>query len=531
MQVPKPVNETVLTYAPGSAEKRQLKSALHEIAEQKTPIPLVIGGKHLQRQAQQKIFCPHAKHKVLAEYSMAEEADIQAAIHNATETQKMWSQVPFAERASIFLKAADLLAHQFRAKVNAATMLGQSKSCHQAEIDAACELIDFFRFNVYFAQWLNEVQPLYSPRGNWNRSEARGLEGFVFAVGPFNFTSISLNLACTPALMGCCVVWKPATTALLSSYVIYEILEKAGLPPGVINLVSGDAAMISRSVIKDPHLAGIHFTGSTATFDHLWQSVGQNISHYKSYPRLIGETGGKDFVFAHPSADPEELVSGLIRGSFEYQGQKCSAASRAYIPKGLWQTIKDKLISEIQSIKMGDPTDFTHYMSAVIDARAYTKIKAFIDDARRSNEAQILCGGECDDSVGYFIRPTLIQAFNPRYKSMVEEIFGPVLSVYVYDESQEAETIRHCDESTPYSLTGAIYSQDRLASARLSQAFMYSAGNFYINDKPTGAVVGQQPFGGARKSGTNVFGILPGGFRIVVSKRILYRSRITVTNF
>lgn len=503
LQVPKPINEAVLSYSPASSEKKQLKAALKDLSDQSTSIPLVIGGKHIERTAQQKLFCPHAKQKEIASYTVADEEDIRKAIQTAVEAQKHWSRVSFSERASVFLKAADLLSTQFRAKINAATMLGQSKSCHQAEIDAACELIDFFRFNAYFAQEIHEVQPLYSPRGVWNRSEARAIEGFVYAVGPFNFTSISVNLATAPALMGCSVIWKPAATALLSSYLIYEILEKAGLPPGIINIVSGDASLISKVVLNDPNLGGIHFTGSTATFNTLWGMVGQNISKYRSYPRLVGETGGKDFVFAHKSADPDELVAGLVRGAFEYQGQKCSAASRAYIPQSVWVKMKDKLITEIESLKMGDPSDFTNFVNAVIDQRAFTKITAYIEDAKKSSEAKILCGGEYDDREGYFIRPTLIQATSPTYKSMVEEIFGPVLTVYVYEDAKEEETLRICDTSTPYSLTGAIYSQDQAATARMNSALMNSAGNFYINDKPTGAVVGQQPFGGARKSGTN----------------------------
>lgn len=503
MQVPKPLNEPVLSYAPGSTEKKQLKAALQELSQTVTEIPLIIGGEHRTRTAQEKIYSPQARHKVIAKYSLADEQDVRDAIRIAKETQKTWSRVPFSERASVFLKAADLIAHHFRAKVNAATMLGQSKSCHQAEIDASCEMVDFLRFNTYFAEQIHAVQPLHSPRGLWNRSEPRGLEGFVYAVAPFNFTSISVNLATAPALMGCCVVWKPAATALLSSYVIYEILEKAGLPPGVINLVSGDAQMISRHALTDPDLAGVHFTGSTATFETLWKAVGENISTYKSYPRLVGETGGKDFVFAHSSADPDELVAGLVRGAFEYQGQKCSAASRAYIPSGLWSKIKDKLIHEIESIKMGDPADFTNFLNAVIDERAFKKITGFIEAAKKTSDAKILCGGEYDDREGYFIRPTLIQALKPNYRTMVEEIFGPVLTVYVYDEDKEEETLRLCDTTTPYGLTGAIYAQDQVACSRMNAALVNSAGNFYINDKPTGAVVGQQPFGGSRKSGTN----------------------------
>ncbi len=531
LQVPKPINEPVLSYAAASSEKKLLKTALKELSEQSASIPLVIGGKHIQKSATQKLCVPHAKQKTLASYSLAEEQDIHNAIKAALDAQKTWSRVPFVERARIFLKAADLLSTQFRAKVNAATMLGQSKSCHQAEIDASCELIDFLRFNVYFAQQIYAVQPPHSPKGVWNRSEARPLEGFVYAVGPFNFTSISVNLATSPALMGCCVVWKPAATALLSSYIIYEILEKAGLPPGVINLVSGDAGMISNIVLKNENLAGVHFTGSTATFNNIWTQVGQNVAAYKTYPRLIGETGGKDFVFAHHSADPDELIAGLIRGAFEYQGQKCSAASRAYIPSSLWNKIKNKLIQEIQALKMGDPSDFTNFVNAVIDARAFKKITAYIEDAKNSSDAKILCGGEYDDREGYFIRPTLIQATNPLYKSMVEEIFGPVLTVYVYEDAKEEETLRLCDTSTPYSLTGAIYAQDSIAVARMNAALVNSAGNFYINDKPTGAVVGQQPFGGARKSGTNDKAGSEWNLARWVSHRTVKENFIPVTDY
>lgn len=531
LQVPKPTNEPVLSYAPGSSEKKVLKTALQELSQHTQSIPLIIGGKHIERTAQQKLCSPHAKQKTIASYSLAEEQDVRNAIQAAVQTQKTWSRVSFAERASIFLKAADLLATQFRAKINAATMLGQSKSCHQAEIDASCELIDFLRFNVHFAQEIYAVQPPHSPRGVWNRSEARALEGFVYAVGPFNFTSISVNLATAPALMGNCIVWKPAATALLSSYLIYEIFEKAGLPPGVINLVSGDAGMISKTVFADPNLAGVHFTGSTATFETLWTMTAANVSRYKTYPRLVGETGGKDFVFAHSSADPDELIAGLVRGSFEYQGQKCSAASRAYIPLVLWSKIKGKLIHEIQSIKMGDPSDFSNFVNAVIDARAYKKITGYIEDAKHSPEAKILCGGEFDDSEGYFIRPTLIQAMTPSYKSMVEEIFGPILTVYVYDEAKEEETLRICDTSTPYSLTGAIYSQDQAATARMNSALVNAAGNFYINDKPTGAVVGQQPFGGARKSGTNDKAGSEWNLARWVSHRTVKENFIPVTDY
>lgn len=530
-QVPKPINENVLSYSPGSTEKKLLKTALNNLSQEVTEIPLVIGGKRIRNSSQQKLVCPHERQKIIANYTLAEERQVQEAISVATETQKMWSQISFQERASIFLKAADLLASEFRPKINAATMLGQSKSCHQAEIDAACEMIDFLRFNVYFAEKIYSMQPVHSPRGLWNKSEARALEGFVYAVGPFNFTSISVNLATSPALMGCSIVWKPAATALLSSYFIYEILEKAGLPPGVINLVSGDAGMISRMVFDSPSFAGVHFTGSTATFESLWTGASNNIAKYKSYPRLVGETGGKDFVFAHASADADELVAGLVRGAFEYQGQKCSAASRAYIPSSLWAKMKDKLVQEIESIKMGDPADFSNFVNAVIDARAFKKISAYIDHAKQASEAKILCGGEYDDKKGYFIRPTLIQTTNPHYKSMVEEIFGPVLTVYVYEDHKLEETLKLCDTSTPYALTGAVYAQDTQALSIMNSYLRNSAGNFYINDKPTGAVVGQQPFGGARKSGTNDKAGSEWNLARWVSHRTIKENFIPITNY
>lgn len=504
MQLAKPINEPVQSFQANSIEKKMLKEELAELSKTKSTIPLILDGKHVEKKSKEAIFSPHMKKTLIAEASTADAKDVETAIQSAVETQKEWSRMPLMERASVFLKAAEILSTQkYRSTINAATMLAQSKSCHQAEIDATCEMIDFLRFNAYFAQKILDSQPPRSSKGLWNKTEPRGLEGFVYAVGPFNFTSISVNLATAPALMGCCVVWKPATPALLASYKIYEILEKAGLPPGVINILSGDPVSISNEVFKNPNLAGIHFTGSTQTFETLWKNTAEHISHYKSYPRLVGETGGKDFIFAHNSADPDELIAGLIRGAFEYQGQKCSAASRAYIPKSLWKEIKEPLIEEIQGIKMGDPADFSNFVNAVIDERAYKKITSYIEHANKSSEAEILCGGEYDDTEGYFIRPTLVQTTNPQYKSMVEEIFGPVLTVFVYDDKDEEATLELCDTSTPYGLTGAIYCQDQFAATRLNEKLYYSAGNFYINDKPTGAVVGQQPFGGARKSGTN----------------------------
>ncbi|MBP9708788.1 MAG: L-glutamate gamma-semialdehyde dehydrogenase [Oligoflexales bacterium] len=503
MSIPLPQNEAVKPYAPASNEKKLVKKTLLEMRQNPQDIFSVVAGERIRGGKSEKICSPHAKNMVLAHAYGAEENTIDLAIKNACQTQKEWARMSLLDRAAVFLKAADLLASDWRPSINAITMLAQSKTIHQAEIDASCELIDFFRFNAYFAKKIAEEQPLHSPFGNWNLSEARGLEGFVFAVGPFNFTSISINLACAPALMGCAVLWKPALAALPASYLGLQLLEAAGLPPGVINLVTGDASMIGKKALAHPELAGIHFTGSTSTFNHLWQEAGKNLSHYRNYPRIVGETGGKDFVFAHPSADAQNLITALIRGAYEYQGQKCSAASRAYIPRSLWGQIKDRLIGEINEIKMGDPENFTNFMGAVIDARAFAKIESYIEHARSSNEAEILAGGSTDDSEGYFVRPTLIQAKTPRYRSMVEEIFGPVLTVYVYEDKDWQQMLTECDQATSYALTGAIFAQDRRDLRVMQDILRYSAGNLYINDKPTGAVVGQQPFGGSRGSGTN----------------------------
>jgi 1-pyrroline-5-carboxylate dehydrogenase len=501
--VPMPINETVLSYAPGSREKRLLKSELKDQMAVGRIVPVVIGGKHITERRKEDIICPHQRKLVLGQMCLATAEDVQMGIQAALDARKSWAALPWEDRAAVFLKAADLLATKYRPILNAATMLGQSKTCYQAEIDAVCELVDFFRFNAFYLQKILEEQPMYSPMGQWNRTAVRGLEGFVFAVAPFNFTSISINLACAPALMGCSVLWKPAPTAALASYIGLQILEEAGLPPGVINFVNGDPAVIGKIAVESPHLAGIHFTGSTKTFNHLWSEVGKNVNRYRSYPRIVGETGGKDFIFAHPSADVDSLVTAMVRGSFEYQGQKCSAASRAYVPKSIWPAVKEKLVAVTQSLKMGDPNDFTNFMSAVIDQRAFTKIKGYIDRAAQSKDAKIIAGGECDDKIGFFIRPTIIEANRPDYESMIEEIFGPVLTVFPYDDKKLDETLKLCDESTPYALTGAIFAKDRHAINELSTGLENSAGNFYINDKPTGAVVGQQPFGGGRASGTN----------------------------
>ncbi len=501
--VPTPVNEPVKNFGPGSPEKAELKAELKRQRTTTVEIPAVIGGKHLKGKDTEAVTSPHNHKLKLGAAHKVGEGEVQSAIKTAVEAQKEWSRMAWEDRAAVFLKAADLLATKHRAKMNAATMLGQSKTCYQAEIDAACELADFWRFNVHFMQEIYSEQP-YSPAGTWNRTTSRGLEGFVFAVTPFNFTSIALNLPTAPALMGCSVVWKPAATSMLSSWVGMEILEEAGLPPGVINMISGKASMIGDACLASPDFAGVHFTGSTNTFNNMWTAIGANVGKYKSYPRVVGETGGKDFVFAHPSADPETLVTALVRGAFEYQGQKCSAASRAYVPKSLWtKGVRDQLIAQVGELKMGDPEDFTNFMGAVIDKKAFDSITGYIAKAKNDADAEIIAGGEFDDKTGYFIRPTVILAKTPNYRTMCEEIFGPVLTVHVYDDAKVDETLALVDKTSPYALTGAIFAQDRRVIRKLTDALENAAGNFYINDKPTGAVVGQQPFGGARASGTN----------------------------
>jgi len=501
-KVPTPVNEPVKSYAPGSPERAEVKAELNRQKQTPVQIPVVIGGRRITSSETDPVTAPHDYRLQVAAAHRASADDVKAAIHAATTTQKVWAALPWEERAAVFLKAADLLTTKYRAKMNAATMLGQSKTVYQAEIDAACELADFWRFNVAFMAELYAQQPLSAPL-TWNRTAARGLEGFVFAVAPFNFTSIALNLPTAPALMGCSVVWKPAPTSVLSCWVGLEILEEAGLPPGVVNMVMGDAPMIGKLALTSSELAGVHFTGSTATFNLMWQTIGQNIGNYKSYPRIVGETGGKDFVFAHPSADVPALVTALVRGAFEYQGQKCSAASRAYVPKSLWSRVKGELVEQVRSIKVGDPSDFSNFMAAVIDRRSFDKCKNYIDHAQSASDVEVLAGGELDDKVGYFVRPTVLVAENPRYRSMCEEIFGPVLSIHVYDDARLDETLEICDTSTGYALTGGIFAQDRLAIHHMAERLTNAAGNFYVNDKPTGAVVGQQPFGGGRASGTN----------------------------
>jgi 1-pyrroline-5-carboxylate dehydrogenase len=501
-KVPTPVNEPVKSYAPGSPERASLKSTLETMASTQTDMPLVIDGKDVRTGKLGKAVMPHRHAHVLGEFHQGGAAEVQSAIDAALRAQNDWAALPWEARASVFLKAADLLAGPYRDVLNAATMLGQSKTCHQAEIDSACELIDFFRFNVAFYEQVLREQPQSSP-GMWNRLEHRPLEGFVFAVSPFNFTSIAGNLPTAPALCGNTVLWKPASTAVYSAHFLMQLFREAGLPDGVINLVTGSGADIGNPVLANPHLAGIHFTGSTKVFHQMWRTVGDNIDTYKSYPRLVGETGGKDFIVAHASADPVALTTAIVRGAFEYQGQKCSAASRVYIPSNLWPRVKDALVEQVGNIRMGDVADFSNFMGAVIDGASFRTQKAAIEEAKAAADAEILVGGDYDDSEGWFVRPTIIVTKNPSYRTLCDELFGPVLTVHVYEESKWLETLDLVDSTSPYALTGAVFAQDRYAIEQAMQRLRNAAGNFYINDKPTGAVVGQQPFGGARASGTN----------------------------
>ncbi|MFW9916497.1 MAG: L-glutamate gamma-semialdehyde dehydrogenase [Candidatus Thorarchaeota archaeon] len=501
-QIPEPKNEPILGYLPGSPERRELKAKLSELKSKKIEIPLIIGGKELKTGNLGQSRVPHNHQHILADYHKATAEEVQQAIEAALEARQIWGEMEWHERAAIFLKMADLLAGPYRSTLNAATMLNQSKNAFQAEIDAACELVDFLRFNVHYMARIYHEQP-YSPKQQWNRLQYRPLEGFVFAISPFNFTSIAGNLPTAPAIMGNVIVWKPASTAIFSAYYLMKLFQDAGVPPGVINFVPGSGAEVGDPVLNHNSLAGVHFTGSTAVFQGIWRKIGENIANYRNYPRVVGETGGKDFVFAHSSADVDELVTALARGAFEYAGQKCSAASRTYIPESLWEPVKTKLVIALKGVKMGDVEDFRTLVNAVIDRAAFQRIANYIDYARESSESEIIAGGTYDDTVGYFITPTVIQAKDPNHKLMREEIFGPVLTCYVYSDSQYEETLQLCDQTSPYGLTGAIFAKDRQAIATAFRVLKYSAGNFYINDKPTGAVVGQQPFGGARASGTN----------------------------
>ncbi len=503
IRVPFPHNEPQLTYAPGTEERSGLKEALAEAENNQIEIPLIIGGKPVKTGRMGQVVMPFNHGHVLAQYHMAGEPEIKMAVSAALEAKKSWQALRWEERAAVFLKAAELLSGKYRLKMNAAAMLSTGKTAHQAEIDAACELIDFLRFNVYYAQTIYQDQPLFSPKGIWNFVQYRPLEGFVLAVAPFNFTAIAGNLPTAPAIMGNTVLLKPASTCLYSPYLLMQILQEAGLPDGVINFVPGSGAEIGRYCLESPDLAGIHFTGSTKVFQQMWRTVGNNIAGYKSYPRIVGETGGKDFIFAHASADVPKLVTAMIQGAFEYQGQKCSAASRAYIPASIWPQVRTGLEEAAGRIKMGPVTDFTNFVSAVIDQNSYDNIHDYIEYARQAENTQIIIGGGCDDSSGYFVEPTVILTENPLFKTMQEEIFGPVLTVYVYADEKYTQTLELCDQTSPYALTGAIFAAQRQAVDIALEKLENAAGNFYINDKPTGAVVGQQPFGGARASGTN----------------------------
>lgn len=499
-KVEMPKNESVKAYLPGSPERASLKKELERQSAQVVQVPMIIGGKEVWTERKTKAVMPHDHAHVIAEAASGGEKELKDAIAAALAARKAWTEMPMEHRVSIFLKAADLIAGPMRDKVNAATMLGQSKTVYQAEIDT-CELIDFLRFNVYYLQQIYDRQPNNTPNV-WNRIEYRPLEGFVTAISPFNFTSIGANLPTAPAIAGNVVLWKPATTAVLSNYYVMQALMAAGLPAGVINFVPSRGSDMSKYVLSDPNLAGFHFTGSTEVFSGVYSLVGENIKKYKTYPRLVGETGGKDFIFAHNSADVPGLVAALTRASYEYQGQKCSAASRAFVPASIWPQVKEGMLAEIEKIKIGDITDFTNLMGAVIDASAFKTNKEYIDYAKASEDAEVICGGY-DDSKGYFVYPTLIEAKKPDFKTMVEEIFGPVMTVYVYPDDKLDETLASCDTATSYGLSGAIFADDREAIVKMEDALKGTAGNFYINDKPTGAVIGQQPFGGARASGTN----------------------------
>ncbi|HUR34646.1 MAG TPA: L-glutamate gamma-semialdehyde dehydrogenase [Vicinamibacterales bacterium] len=499
-RVAPPVNEPIRAYAPGSPERASLKAALDTQAAEQIDIPIVIGGEAIRTGDTARVVMPHDHQHVLGTWHKATPALAEKAVAAALAAHKEWSGWSFEDRAAVFLKAAELLTTSWRDPINAATMLGQSKTAFQAEIDSACEIIDFWRFNVHYAEELLAEQPL-SDHTMWNRLEYRGLEGFVYAVTPFNFTSIAANLPTAPALMGNTVVWKPASSAMFSAHYLMRLFEAAGLPPGVINFLPGDAAAISSVVLPHRDLAGVHFTGSTDVFNSMWKTIGASMAYYRSYPRVVGETGGKDFILAHASADPAALATAIVRGGFEFQGQKCSAVSRIYVPRSLWHDVRDRVVAMMNEIGMGDIRDFRNFMGAVIDERAFDRITGHIAEAKRT--ATTVFGGESDKSTGYYIRPTLIETDDPGFRQLCEEIFGPVVTAYVYDDAMWTETLDLVDRTSPYALTGAIFAQDRRAVVEASSALRYAAGNFYINDKPTGAVVGQQPFGGARASGTN----------------------------
>ena len=500
--VPTPVNEPVLSFAPGSSERTSLEAELARMKSEVLDIPLIIGGKEVRTGNMGECRIPHDHGHLLARYHKAGQAEVDLAVAAAEEAWGAWSELEWSARAAIFLRMADLLAGRYRMVLNAATMLGQSKTCHQAEIDAACEYIDFLRFNAHYMADIYAQQPGSNP-GMWNSVEYRALEGFVFAVTPFNFTSIAGNLSTAPAMMGNTVLWKPASSAVFSGWYLSQLFAEAGVPAGVINFLPGSGSQVGGPVMAQPKLAGVHFTGSTPVFQGMWKTVGDNIANYRSYPRIVGETGGKDFVFVHESAGADEVAVALLRGAFEYQGQKCSAASRAYIPESLWPAVRERLVADLASVQVGDVEDYSNFMGAVIDEAAFTSITAYIDYAKESEDAEIVSGGGYDGSSGWFIEPTVVRTTDPHFKLMEEEIFGPVLTLFVYPDAEFEKTLATCDQTSPYALTGAVFARDRYAIADAARQLRHSAGNFYINDKPTGAVVGQQPFGGSRASGTN----------------------------
>jgi 1-pyrroline-5-carboxylate dehydrogenase len=528
--VPEAINEPVKGYAPGSPEREELLATYKTMFNSNIDVPMHINGEEVRTGNTKNITPPHDHKHVVGQYHTADKSHVDTAISTALAAREAWSNVSWMERASIFLKAAELLAGPYRARMNAATMIAQSKNVHQAEIDAACEMIDFFRFNVQYLTDIFKDQPASAP-GIWNRVEYRPLEGFVYAITPFNFTSIAANLVAAPALMGNVIVWKPSDHQAYSAQVIVDLFKEAGLPDGVINVVYGDPVMITDTVLNSPDFSGLHFTGSTHVFKNLWKQIGNNIHNYKTYPRIVGETGGKDFIWAHNSANPLQVATGITRGSFEYQGQKCSAASRAYIPASIWKEVKEHLIAQANEIKMGTPEDPSNYVNAVIHEGSFDKIASFLDAAKADNDADIIIGGGHDKSVGYFIEPTVIVAKSPTYKTMCTELFGPVMTIYVYEDSEWEASLKLVDESTEYALTGAIFSTDRYIVEKASKALENAAGNFYINDKPTGAVVGQQPFGGARASGTNDKAGSAQNLLRWTSVRLIKETFVTPTDF
>ena len=500
--VPKAVNEPVQSYAPNSPEKEAVLSAYQQMWNTKIDVPLYIGNEEIKTGNTRNLTAPHDHKHIVGSYHLAEKVHIEKAIANCLDAKTQWSNLAWEQRAAIFLKAAELIAGPYRAKINAATMIAQSKTIYQAEIDASCELIDFLRYNVEFMTQIYKDQPV-SSSDVWNRLEYRPLEGFVYAISPFNFTAIAANLPASAAMMGNVVLWKPSDSQVFSAKIIIDVFKEAGVPDGVINVVFGDAEMITNTVLESCDFAGVHFTGSTFVFKDIWSKIGTNIHHYKSYPRIVGETGGKDFVLAHPSANVKQVVTGMVRGAFEFQGQKCSAASRAYIPKSMWTALKKQLIADVKSMKMGSPEDFGNFITAVIHEASFDKLVRFIEQAKKDSDAEILVGGNYDKSVGYFIEPTVIVTTNPKYTTMETELFGPILTIFIYEDEQWSATLKLIDTTSDYALTGAIFSQDRYAIEEATMALQNAAGNLYINDKPTGAVVGMQPFGGARASGTN----------------------------